>query len=101
MCPSSRVTLVVHEPKWLGCAIALATLTEELKRSALARSSSHTTINAEYLKTSSGQQGEPFVLDGDRRLIAQLLSHHSHKRDIALFSSGKEEAADAVLWFPS
>ncbi|WP_151483732.1 ferredoxin [Streptomyces albicerus] len=61
----------------------------------------YTTINAEYFQTRSGQSGEPFVHDGDHRLIAQLPPQSSHKKDIALFSIRKEEAADADLWFPS
>jgi NAD-dependent dihydropyrimidine dehydrogenase PreA subunit len=61
----------------------------------------YTTINAEYFETSSGQQSEPYVVEGDHRLIAQLPPRSSHKKDIAVFSIRKEEAADADLWFPS
>jgi Fe-S-cluster-containing hydrogenase component 2 len=61
----------------------------------------YTIINAEYFQTSSDRQGEPFVLDGDHRLIARLPPQSSHKQDIAAFSIRKEEAADADLWFPS
>ncbi|MGW9031849.1 ferredoxin [Streptomyces sp. NPDC055722] len=60
----------------------------------------YTTINAEYFRTTSAQQAEPFVVDGDHRLIAELPPQTSRKKDIAAFIIRKEEAADADLWFP-
>lgn len=61
----------------------------------------YTAANAEYFEASPAQQGgEPFVVDGDHRLIARLPPQSSRKKDIAVFRIRKEEAADADLWFP-
>ncbi len=57
-------------------------------------------VNAEYFRTSPGQDGQPVLRDGDHRLVAGLLPQSSGKKDIARFGIRKEEAADADLWFP-
>jgi hypothetical protein len=61
----------------------------------------HTTINADTFETASTRQGDPLVIEGDPRLVAQLPPQSSHKKDIALFSVRKEEAADVDLRVPS
>ncbi|MDO0930505.1 ferredoxin family protein [Streptomyces sp. DG2A-72] len=58
-------------------------------------------INAEYFEQPSPRQEVRAVTHGDHRLVAELSPQSSHKRDIAVFTIGKEEAADADLWFPS
>ncbi|WP_150135698.1 hypothetical protein [Streptomyces hyaluromycini] len=55
---------------------------------------------AEYVQVSSGQEGETFVLNGDRRVNADLIPQGSHRTDTAAFSMRKEETADADPWLP-
>lgn len=59
-------------------------------------------VNAEYFDPPSGTDGEPPATHGDHPLVAELPPQSSsHKKDIAVFTIRKEEAADADLWFPS
>ncbi|RPK32220.1 Ferredoxin [Streptomyces sp. ADI93-02] len=57
-------------------------------------------VNAEYFEEPDGRS-ETLLADGDHRFVAGLPSQSTRKKDIALFSIRKEEAADADLWFPA
>ncbi|MGW3243956.1 ferredoxin [Streptomyces sp. NPDC001070] len=61
----------------------------------------YTSVNAEYFVPSRGERGRPSAGDGDHPLVAQLPPQRSRKKDMAVFAIGKEEAAEADLWFPS
>nr|WP_171115132.1 MULTISPECIES: ferredoxin [unclassified Streptomyces] len=61
----------------------------------------YASVNSEYFEQRSpGRDGQPPSALSDHPLVVGLPPQVSHKKDIAVFTIGKEEAADVDLWFP-
>ncbi|MFJ4624406.1 ferredoxin [Streptomyces sp. NPDC088812] len=60
----------------------------------------YASVNAEYFEPAAPAEPAPHAPRGDHPLVVALPPQSLPKKEISVFTVGKEEAADADLWFP-